>query len=302
MPLPSDETLGRDFAVNQEMRFRRKDGMQIWVAVNGNLIRDRSGKALHVVVTIDDITKAKDRENRIDRLNRDLSHLARGNTMGQMASGLAHELNQPLTAIAQNADTALLVLGQQKTPDSELREILFEIERQSIRAGDIIHALRSFIRKDEGDRVAFDIHDLLDQTLHLVQAEATEAGVIIETALAEGLPQVAANRVQIAQVVVNLLRNAIEAMTSVRDNERRITLRAVAADGNVTVSVADTGPGLAPQLTPFSQFETTKRNGMGLGLSICKSMIEANGGTIWLDDGAGRGAQFHFTVPLAHLA
>jgi len=302
IPWPDPDSLGRDFAVNQEMRFLRKDGSPIWVAINGNMIRDRSGHPLHVVVTIDDITEVKDRESRIDRLNRDLSHLARGNTMGQMASGLAHELNQPLTAIAQNADTALLVLDQQAKSDDELREILLEIERQSIRAGDIIHALRSFIRKDEGNRVAFDIHELLDQTLHLVQAEATEAGVTIERRLDEGLPQVGANRVQIAQVVVNLLRNAIEAMNGDRGNERRIVLAAAAANGFVTVSILDTGPGLDPGLTPFSEFETTKRGGMGLGLSICRTMVEANGGTIWHDGDAGRGAQFHFTVPLAPLA
>jgi PAS domain S-box-containing protein len=299
MPWPDAETLGREFAVNQEMRLQRKDGSLIWVAVNGNMIRDRGGEPLHVVVTIDDITEIKERETRIDRLNRDLSHLARGNTMGQMASGLAHELNQPLTAIAQNADTALLVMDQHKTADPELREILTEIERQSIRAGDIIHALRSFIRKDEGGRVAFDIRELLDQTLHLVQAEVADAGVIVETRLDDGLPQVYANRVQIAQVVVNLLRNAIEAMTTERDNTRRVMLRAAAGPDRLTITVEDTGPGLDPQLTPFNQFETTKRGGMGLGLSICRTMIEANGGTIWHDGGRARGARFHFTVPLA---
>ena len=292
---------GHDFAVNRELRLVRKDGAVIWVLVTGNLISDSSGRALHVMVTIDDITASKEKESRIDRLNRDLSHLARGNTMGQMASGLAHELNQPLTAIAQNADTALLVLDQQPAPDPELREIVQEIERQSLRAGEIIHALRSFIRKDEGARVAFDIGELLDQTLHLVQAEAAEAKVTIERRLAENLPQVCANRVQVAQVVVNLLRNAIEAMAGERGGERRVTLRAEADEGFVRVSVEDTGPGLDPAVTPFAQFETTKRGGMGLGLSICKSMIEANGGTIGHDGAQGRGASFRFTVPLARM-
>lgn len=296
---PMEEDGSRDFAVNREVRLVRRDGALIWVSVNGNLISDSSGRALHVMVTIDDITASKEKESRIDELNRDLSHLARGNTMGQMASGLAHELNQPLTAIAQNADTALLVLDQQPVHDAELREILQEIERQSLRAGEIIHALRSFIRKDEGARVVFDLGELLDQTLHLVHAEAAEAGVAIERQLAESLPQVLANRVQVAQVVVNLLRNAIEAMAGDRGNERRVTLRARAEEGFVRVSVEDTGPGLDPKVTPFMQFETTKRGGMGLGLSICKSMIEANGGTIRHDGGPGRGACFSFTVPMA---
>lgn len=296
---PVEADGSRDFAVNREVRLVRRDGALIWVSVNGNLISDSAGRALHVVVTIDDITADKEKESRIDQLNRDLSHLARGNTMGQMASGLAHELNQPLTAIAQNADTALLVLDQQPAPDPELREILQEIERQSLRAGEIIHALRSFIRKDEGAKVAFDIGELLDQTLHLVHAEAAEAGVTIEQRLEPDLPQVLANRVQVAQVVVNLLRNAIEAMAEDRGNARRVTLRAAAGEGFVTVSVEDTGPGLDPGIAPFVQFETTKRGGMGLGLSICKTMIEANGGTIRHDGSCGRGACFSFTVPLA---
>ena len=298
---PVEADGGRDFAVNREVRLLRKDGVLIWVSVNGNLISDSAGRALHVMVTIDDITASKEKESRIDQLNRDLSHLARGNTMGQMASGLAHELNQPLTAIAQNADTALLVLDQQPAPDAELREILQEIERQSLRAGEIIHALRSFIRKDEGAKVAFDIGELLDETLHLVHAEAAEAGVTIEQRLEPDLPLVLANRVQVAQVVVNLLRNAIEAMTADRDNERRARLRAEAGEGCVTVSVEDTGPGLDPEIAPFMPFETTKRGGMGLGLSICKSMIEANGGRIRHDGARGRGACFSFTVPLARM-
>ena len=296
---PAETDGRRDFAVNREVRLLRRDGVAIWASVNGNLISDSAGRALHVMVTIDDITASKEKESRIDQLNRDLSHLARGNTMGQMASGLAHELNQPLTAIAQNADTALLVLDQQPAPDAELREILQEIERQSLRAGEIIHALRSFIRKDEGARVAFDIGELLDQTLHLLHAEAAECGVTIARQVAGDLPQVLANRVQVAQVVVNLLRNAIEAMAGDRDNERKVTLRAAAGDGFVTVSVRDTGPGLAPGITPFMQFGTTKLGGMGLGLSICRSMIEANGGTIRHDGNAGRGACFSFTIPLA---
>ncbi len=299
---PEQEDGSRDFSVNREVRLVRKDGVPIWVSINGNLIRDSAGKALHVVVTIDDITVSRENETRIDQLNRDLSHLARGNTMGQMASGLAHELNQPLTAIAQNADTALLVLDQQPAPDAELREILQEIERQSLRAGSIIHALRSFIRKDDGARISFDLGELLDQTLHLVRAEAAEAGVVIERDLPSDLPPVLADRVHLAQVVINLLQNAIEAMAPDRDNERRVTLRAWAQDGFVTVAVQDTGPGLDAGVMPFAQFETTKRSGMGLGLSICKSIIEANGGRIWHEHSGTRGARFVFTVPAGRAA
>jgi len=286
-------------APNRELRCARKDGATIWVAVNAILIRDRNGTPLHAVVTMDDITAAKDREGEIRRLNRDLTHLARGNTMGQLASGLAHELNQPLTAIAQNADTALLVLDQQAAADPELREILSEIERQSLRAGEIIRALRGFIRKDEGGRVAFDFRGLLQQALRLVAADAAEAGIAVETAIAPGLPPVMANRVQIAQVLVNLLRNAIEAMAPERGNVRQVTVAARVEDGQALVTVEDTGPGVAAGISLFAQFETTKPDGMGLGLSICRSIVEANGGRMWHDASPPRGARFCFTLPLA---
>ena len=287
-----------DFVVNRDIRCIRKDGSVIWVTLNGITIRDRQGKALHAVLTMEDITQSRNREQEIDRLNKDLTHLARGNTMGQMASGLAHELNQPLTAIAQNADTALLVLSQMSEDDAELRDILVEIEQQSLRAGDIIRALRSFIRKDEGARTSFDFTELLGQTLHLVHAEATEAHVGIETDLAPDLPDVVANRVHIAQVLINLLRNAIEAMATQPEGPRRVTVSARQAEGMVLVGVEDTGPGIPPGLNLFTQFETTKPGGMGLGLSICRSMVEANGGTLWHADRDQPGAKFYFTIPM----
>jgi hypothetical protein len=300
--LPSAESCPDEFAVNCELHLRRKDGGAIWVTVNSIMIRDSDGKALHAVVTLDDITQSKDKEGQIIRLNRDLSHLARGNTMGQMASGLAHELNQPLTAIAQNADTALLVLDQQPQSDSELRDILLEIERQSLRAGEIIHALRAFIRKDAGARTSFDLTELLEQSMRLVHAEAVEAGVIVETAIEPSLPAVEANRIQVAQVIVNLLRNAIEAMAPERDNERRVTVYARSGGKMVTLTVEDTGPGVDPGINLFAQFETSKPGGMGLGLSICRSIVEANGGLMWHEPASGRGARFIFTLPLNHVA
>lgn len=286
-------------SMNQELRLIRKDGQTIWARVNGILIRDASGEPVHAVLTIDDVTQSHKQDVEITRLNRDLSHLARGNTMGQMAEGLAHELNQPLTAIAQNTDTALLILDQQPQADPELRVILTEIERESLRSGEIIRALRSFIRKDEGARTAFDFGALLNQTLHLVDAEARDAGVEI-AAFTDKLPPVSANRTQVAQVLVNLLRNAIEAMAADRNNTRKINIRAREDSDQLLVCVEDTGPGIDPSLNLFAQFETTKPNGMGLGLSICRSIIEANGGRMWHEPGEHRGARFLFTLPLHH--
>ncbi|MFC3569292.1 cache domain-containing protein [Paracoccus simplex] len=291
-----------DFAVNREIRCIRKDGSTIWITLNEILIRDEHGKPLHAVLTMDDITQNKRAETQILQLNRDLSHLARGKTMSQMAAGLAHELNQPLTAIAQNADTALLILNEQ--PDGpppalhDLRTILAEIEGQSLRAGEIIRALRGFISKDEGGSTALDLAPLIEQTLRLVQAEATEARVGLQTLLDPDLPPVRGNRVQVAQVIVNLLRNAIEALAPDPAADRRVILRAARDGGMVRIAVEDTGPGIAPGINLFSQFETTKSDGMGLGLSICRSIVEANGGTLWHETLPGRGSRFLFTLPV----
>lgn len=291
-----------DFAVNREMRCLRKDGETIWITLNEILIRDAHGNPLHAVLTMDDITQNKRAETQIVQLNRDISHLARGTTMGQMAAGLAHELNQPLTAIAQNAGTALLILDQLAAQDPELRDILAEIENQSLRAGEIIRALRGFISKDEGGATAFDLADLVRQTLHLIRAEATEARVSLQTDLPPHLPPIRANRVQIAQVIVNLLRNAIEALAPDAATERRVTLRARCAGEQMRIEVEDTGPGIAPGIALFSQFETTKPGGMGLGLSICRAILAANGGTLWCETPQGAGARFVFTLPVSEAA
>lgn len=289
---------GNAFAANHEARILRKDGSIVSLAVNAILIRDHQGYPLHAVVTLDDITASKAREGEIARLNRDLSHLARGNTMGQMAAGLAHELNQPLAAIAQNADTGMLIVGNAANSAPELREILGEIEQQSLRAGEIIRALRGFISKDEISLTEFDLAELLEQARRLVQAEATEASVTLAAELGD-IPRVRANRVQVAQVFVNLLRNAIEAIAAARPEIRRVTVRARPARGMVEVEIEDTGPGISGEITLFAQFETTKASGMGLGLSICRSMVETNGGSLGIDRSFAGGARFRFTLPAA---
>ena len=298
MPLWTEGAAQTDgLAVNRVLMLHRPDGTEVWVRLNAILIRDQAGQPLHAVVTMDDITESRAQEAQIQRLSRDLSHLARGHTMGQMAAGLAHELNQPLTAIAQNADAALMVMRQNAICPEPMGEILREIEQQSLRAGEIIRALRGFIRKDDGGHQAFDLAELLGQTLRLLQGELTDAGVRVETDLTGLSGLVQGNRVQVAQVLLNMIRNAIEAMAGERGNDRRISIVARSAAGQVEVSVTDTGPGFAPHAMPFTPFETSKPDGMGLGLSICRTIVEAHGGRIWHEPGQPRGCRFHFTLP-----
>ncbi|WP_370283692.1 cache domain-containing protein [Pseudooceanicola sp.] len=285
--------------INYEMRCLRRDGETIWASVNAILIFNQQGKPLHFVLTLDDITASKLTEEQVAELSKDISNLSRDKTMGQVAAGLAHELNQPLTAIAQNADSALYAVNRMPDAEPELRLTLEEIAEQSIRAGEIIRALRSFIRRDEGIRTDFDLGELVEQTKRLVVAEARAAAVTITSDMGAGLPQVHANRIQIAQVLVNLMRNAIEAVSEKGSNDRRVHVHAALRDGKVQVCVTDTGPGVDPSINLFEDFETTKPAGMGLGLSICRSIVQTNGGRIWHEAAEPNGARFCFTLDIA---
>lgn len=287
----------KDVEYNKERRYIRKDGTFAWLRVNAILIRDEQGKPQHTVATVDDVTALKQSEEKINELSRELSHFSRISMMGQMATGLAHELNQPLTAITQNADAALLTVKQSTAPNAELIEILEEMDQQAHRGADIIRALRGFIRKDEGSNEAFDLKELIEQTLYLVHPEASVHGIAI-TFKAEALVKATGSRVQVAQVIVNLLRNSIEAIASVELSVKRIKVTAKNdTAGMIKVSVQDTGCGVDPSIDLFTQFETSKENGMGLGLTFSRSIIEAHGGKLWCESQTRHRAVFCFTLP-----
>jgi PAS domain S-box-containing protein len=281
----------------QDKRYIRKDGSLIWVSENVIVIREEEGgKPIHAVVTVDDITERKNAERKIRQLNRDLSHSARVNVMGQMATGLAHELNQPLSAITQNMDAARSALQHRKIDDPDLATIVEETDKQAHRAGDIIRALRGFVRKEGTEKATFDFAELVEQTLDLVRSEAKEHGIRITTSIA-AIEPVYGSRVQIAQVLVNLLRNAIEAIGDSDVQERIIDVSARDAEFGTLISVCDTGPGVDESVSMFEQFETTKEDGMGLGLSICRTIVDAHGGRLWYQTTSAGHAEFCFTLP-----
>lgn len=277
---PDDRPVTVDDA--SEVRLRHKFGDIIWAKCNAIPIFEENGALLHNVVTFDDVTDVREADAQIAKLNSDLAHNARMNTMGEMAAGIAHELNQPLTAITQNADAALLTAKDHSPPDTELVEILEELEGQAHRAADIIRALRGFVRKDGPSKSAIDLRQLVRQTVRLVQAEAKDNGVEIRIKDAD-VPEIIGIRVQIAQVIVNLLRNAIESIAATKDNaERSVTISLDQDDaGAVVMRVEDTGGGIDPNINLFSQFETTKPDGMGLGLSISRGIMEKHDGALW---------------------
>jgi len=241
---------------------------------------------------INEIAQRRESESKIHELNHDLSHVTRVNMMGQMATGLAHELSQPLTAITQNVDAAISTAKLNDGANDELIEILHELDEQAHRGGDIIRALRGFVRKDEGAPKPFDLAELVTQTFSLIRREIKIHHVETRFDI-EDIPPIIGNRVQIAQVLVNLTRNAIEAMEAANTPQRAIQIHAEKKRGGVTVRVTDSGPGVAPDLDLFKQFETSKKDGMGLGLSICRTIVEVNGGRMWYDVDT---ASFCFTL------
>ncbi len=246
---------------------------------------------------IDQIAQRREADAKILELNRDLSHFSRVNLMGQMATGLAHELSQPLTAISQNVDAAISTASQQKDTNKDLLDILSELDDQAHLGGDILRALRGFVRKDQGEAAPFDVNELLAQTERLLHHEASTHGIALRFDVPP-LPMVTGNRIQIAQVLINLIRNAMEAITEADSPVKEVLVSAKAMPEALEIWVDDSGPGIDPDVTLFKQFETSKKDGMGLGLSICRTIAEANGGRLWFDREHKDRTRFCLSLPV----
>lgn len=256
---------------------------------------------------VQDLTQRQADEARLAELRAELLHVSRLGDMGQMASALAHELNQPLTAAAAAVRAAERMLAG-GAPDVEvlpdLREAMALATEQVLRAGNIVRRLRDFVDKGRTERHREDLAKVIEDAAALALVGTAERGVALRVAAPPGLRPVLIDRVQIQQVLVNLMRNAVEAMCgegSAPTAGQRALLIEVADGDPVTVAVSDTGPGLASDVAArlFEPFVTTKRGGMGVGLSICRSIIEAHGGQLWADQRPGRGTTFRFTLPAA---
>jgi C4-dicarboxylate-specific signal transduction histidine kinase len=229
----------------------------------------------------------------------DLAHVDRLNIMGEMASGLAHELNQPLSAISTYCQAGLRIIETFKDKPEKLAHALEHASIQSQRAGQIIHRMRRFTGKGVVRRKPIDINQVIKNALGFIESELKRKEIKLDLDLAPDLPAAFGDEIQIEQVILNLLHNAIEAIFSASDNPRilRVSSRLTTAD-TLQVSVSDSGPGLDAATVDniFDTFYTTRKNGMGLGLAISRSIIEAHGGKLWADTTAASGATFHFTV------
>ncbi|MBK7641629.1 MAG: hypothetical protein IPJ19_01045 [Planctomycetes bacterium] len=239
-------------------------------------------------------------EERESRLREELAHAGRVATAGELASSLAHEVNQPLAAIVTNAQAGRRYLAREPLMREELDEVLGDIAQQGQRASEVIRRLREFLRKHEMQRLPVNLNAVLRDTLPLVRREIEDQGVRTRLELEEGLPAVLADPVQIQQVLVNLVKNACEALSG-RPDPREIEIRSRRYDGRVQMDVSDNGPGLAPTVADrlFQPYVTTKTNGMGLGLAICRSIIEAHGGRLGASTRPAGGICFRIDLPVS---
>lgn len=284
-----------------EYRVRQADGEIRWVRSHGRAELGRGARPIRFRGVIYCIDEHRQAEARLQRLQADLIHVSRLSAMGEMASALAHELNQPLGAVSNYAAACDQLLAEPGHVQIEAaRSALAAAAGQAQRAGAIIRRLRDFVTRGETDRRMERVADLIGDACDLALVGTRELG--IETRIDPGPLglHVLVDRVQIQQVLVNLIRNACEAM---RDSARRDLAITVAAprSGQVRISVSDTGPGVAEAVagTLFQPFVTTKPTGMGVGLSVSRSIVNAHGGTFWVDSTATGGATFHFTLPTA---
>jgi len=228
-----------------------------------------------------------------------LAHVNRVTAMGQLAASISHEVMQPITAGINNTEAALHWLDAENL--AEVRDALGHAVREGNRAIDVIGRIRALIKKAPPRKDALDINEAIREVVGLTRGEAVKNNISVQTQLAEGLPRIQGDKVQLQQVILNLIINAVEAMSSVPEGSRELLIGTRKDVGGVVVVVQDSGPGLSPESLDrlFDAFYTTKASGMGMGLSICRSIVEAHGGQIWASRDVGPGATFQLTLPLA---
>ena len=326
--------------VRYELRLVHADGHTVWTEHHLMPILGKSGKRIAVEGIVRDISERKRAEEALQRVHRELedrvvqrtaelaaanqslraeitermraqdqlrqhqaalAHVLRVSTMGEMAAGLAHEINQPLGAIANFANGIATRLRADTIDPQALLGAAEKIAAEALRAGEVIRRLRDFVRRDDAKREPADVNGLVREAAHLVEPDARHASIAMRLALAPALPQLEIDPIQIEQVLLNLMRNGLEAIAATDDGRRELVVETARHDDEcIEVRVRDTGPGVPPTLGDriFDAFFTTKSGGLGMGLSISRSLIEDHGGSLWMRPNLDRGTTFGFTLPL----
>jgi signal transduction histidine kinase len=287
-------------AYDLEYRLLLPDGTQRWLAARGRCERRETGAPARLVGVSIDTTEQKQADDEARQQREELGHLSRVVLVGEMAASLAHELNQPLTAMVTNASAAQRFLARGEVNVEELRELLADIATDGRRAGEVIRGIKGMVRKVESERRAVDLNDVVAEVLRLVRADALAHGCTLATDLTPALPAVSGDPVQLQQVLLNLVINAFDAMRKAPCDPCRVEIATrLAESGAVEVCVRDYGPGLPPEgpARVFERFYSTKHDGMGMGLAIARSIIEAHGGKLAAENAGGGGARFWFRLP-----
>ena len=285
-----------------EYQVSLRDGRTRHIHHIAQAVQDANGRVTKHVGTMHDVTDRRHAEDEARQLQDRLTHFSRLSTMGEMAAGLAHEINQPLSAIATYAQASQRFLKQPEPDIDEVVAALEQINAQALRAGEVIRRLRQFVKNREVKREAVDCSRLLDDLRTLAETDARLHNIRLRIDAEEALPTVYADPIQLQQVVLNLVRNAIDAMVDAPQDRREVVLMTRrCGEGEIEITVADHGSGLAPEATEhlFNPFFTTKSGGTGLGLAISKSIVRAHGGRLWHTPNEESGARFHFTLPVS---
>jgi len=293
----------RDFLA--EFRILLPDGTVKWLEANTHHEFSPLGALLEVVCTNIDVTernRAQDEREKLRQLEADLAHINRVSMMGEMAASLSHEILHPIATARNNARAGMRFLEMSPPNLSEVKEALGCVVRDADRAKDIVGRIRSQIKRAPPQKERFDLHEAINEVIVMVRSAIAKDAISVNTRLMDGLVPVQGDRVQLQQVVVNLILNAVEAMNSVEDGARELSIRTEQSQtGGVLVAVHDSGPGIDPVNLDrvFEPFYTTKTSGVGMGLSICQTIINGHGGRLWMSANEPRGAVFQFTLPAA---
>jgi len=280
-----------------EKEYIRKDGTRIPVLIGSALLERESGRCVTFVI---DLTGRKTAEEQVREVNLQLEHASRLSVMGEMLADLAHEIHQPVGVIANNANGSLLRLKQGELTTDALEDRLREIATEAMRVADVVRRVREFIRRREPERQPVDLNSIVMDALQLTRLERREHRVAVILRPDKDLPPALADRVRITQVLLNLFSNAIDAVSAADRESPKILVSTYVNDaGFLEVSVADNGAGIAAEYLPsiFERFFTTKSGGLGLGLSISRSIIESHGGNLWCDSSPAESTVFRFTLP-----
>jgi PAS domain S-box-containing protein len=293
------ESVGNGTPHEQEERHRGADGQYRWFLARGVPLRDAKGRIVRWYGTNTDIEDRKRVEWALHEVQAELSHVTRVTTMGELVAAIAHELNQPLAAIVTNANFCSRQFAGATRDSDKLREAISEIANDATRASAVISRIRALLQKGTPERVAVDINRVIQEVTTLLRGQLIRNRVSLRADLDLDLPSVSGDRVQLQQVMINLVMNGIEAMRSLVHRPRELVIKSAMSHDEVLIQVQDSGEGLNRQQQEhiFEPFFTTKPEGIGMGLSISRSIIESHGGRLWAESGP-TGALFQLTLPL----